>query len=335
MDIGRQAPVIIAVLILAVVFAGEIVVAVNVHDDFHSEVYANGGDVSFSITSDGSYIYDVISLKDSMGPLSDVSVYYDPNYASEVSASFTSTGARILDEEYYVEQMKATFLVRCIEDVNIIDAGGLSDLMDADGTGHALVMLSGSLPDTVYDGTADSKILKWIESGGRFYWLGNVLGKYVSHGQTVETVENGPTLFLGSECMDDDLGRGYSAVDNGFRDLLYLQNEGLAHSVDTGRLPEGAGYLAMGYTDGSHASMCLVSKGDGMVCVIGGHYSNQQRIDLAQIVASGIGPGTEVVDHVNGNIHGTVEGTIARGDSLYIILGGFFPVFCEEHEVVG
>ena len=314
---------------------GEVIIYIDSHDDFSSEMTADENGIRFCIDSKGSHIYDVVVLKDSLDSPIDVSIYYDPEYPSVVEGVEVAVGAQPLTQDYYVRQLDDTLAIRGIDNVQTIDAVGLRELMSEDGTGHALIMLSGAIPDTVYDGTEDSSILKWISSGGRLYWAGNVLGKYIAHHDSLETVPYGVSLFMGSECIDDEGRTAYSNVpSNDFRDVLYLQNNDVSYAVDETVIHDRT-YKGLGYTDGKHSSIGIVGLGDGMICILSGDYSNYQRIDMAQIIASGISPYTVIVQDLKGSVSGHTEGDLQKGDHVYVILGGFFPVYCELHRVVG
>ena len=335
MNVKVSFPVIAAILVIAVVLAGEVVTFTSpaTLGAYGSSVETDTDEVSFSIECRGAQVYDVLSLDGTLGPLEDVSIYYDPAQAATIEKGHASTGARHLDENYYVEQIPHTLKVRGVCDVRVLDASDMEALVSAPGVGHALIMLSGTMPDTVYDGTESSPILKWIGSGGRLYWIGDILGRYISHGDSVETVENGTSVVLGSECIDDVEGRGSDVIGNGFCRSLYLQCDSTTFGVIPDRLPTDADYLCVGFSDGLRSSVTLVALGQGMVCVMGGEYSIFQRIDLAQVIASGIGPDSRILGCEKGNIYGSVEGNIPRGDSVYVIIGRDYAAYCERHEV--
>jgi len=334
MNLRQSFPAIAAVIIIAVVLAGEVITVTDSHSDFSSSISLQGDTVEFTIDSKGSHIYDAVSLRNTLGTPESVSVYYDPDYFSTSGDGHASTGARALDEGYYVEQIPDTLMVRGINHVETVDAEGLGRLMSSDGSGRAVIMISGSIPDTVYDGTSDSPILKWIRSGGRLYWAGDVLGKYLAHRDAAEEVGDGTALFLGSDCIDSEKRMGYSVSRDDFRDSLYILNNDISYAPDVSMIPSDTGFLAIGYTDGIRSSLTFVECGEGMVCIMGGDYSIRQRIDMGMMVASGIGPDTEIVETVHGTVSGKITGSIAAGDSVYITLGGFDSVYSENHEVV-
>jgi len=335
MDMKGAFPIIAAVFIILIVVIGEIVVVTSTHDDFSTSIQVSDDSISYRIESDAAHEYAVVSMMDSLGAPKGVYVYFDPDYKSMSGIGLSATGGWSLDEKYYVEQLSTTFMIRGIDDIKIIDANRMSELMSKSGDGQALIMLSGSLPDTVYDGTSDSLILEWLSSGGRLYWMGNVLGKYMSSGQTVTEIDHGTSLFLGSDdCIDSESHYGDTEIDsNGFHDALYLQTFGTTFAVNTSLLPEDSVYQSIGYTDGVRSSITLVEYADGMVCVIGGEFSIDQRVDLAQVVASGVGPRTVILEDHKGSVQGGLEGAVPKGDSVFIILGGFYTVYCENHGV--
>ncbi|MBR6213481.1 MAG: hypothetical protein IKQ67_02380 [Candidatus Methanomethylophilaceae archaeon] len=322
---------IIAFILLAVILAGEVVSLTSSHGDFSSSADIKGDSIEVNVSGKGAYTYDFIVMNGSLSSPTGVFVYYDEKYESAVEDVAVSPGARALDQEYYVQQMAPTLKLRGIENTKTLDAEGLQNLMSSEGIGKAVIFLSGSLPDTVYDGTSDSLILKWIDTGGRLYWCGNIIGKYISHTDSLESVPGGPSLFLGTDCSDSS-SLGTSTIDNGFYDAFYFQNTELRYSPILDNLPEDIDYIAMGYTDGKQASITLLNHGEGLVGIIGGDYSRRQRIDLGQVIASGVCPGTEILEDLKGTMSYSVTKEVHSGERVYIILGGFFPVYCQMHE---
>ena len=334
MKIELNAPMIIAVVLLVVVLAGEAIVFTSGHEDYSTEASLSGGSISYDISARGSHVYDVVVMDDSAGIPKDVAIYYDESYASNVKNVAVAVGGRALDQKYYVEQMVDTLQLRDVTNVSIVNAEGLRSIMNANGEGHTVICLSGSLPKTVYDGTADSPVLDWISTGGRLYWAGGVIGAYYSNGDKLVTVgPAGTSLFLGSACVDETKEKVHESIDNGFRDALSMQSNDTLYSPILSLLPVGSHYLGIGYTDGKRASVTLVGHGDGFVCIAGGDYSNFQRIDLAQVLAAGIGPDTILVDTCHGSVSGHASGSVKAGDQVYICIGGYFPVYGELHEV--
>lgn len=339
MDVKKDFVLFVTVALIAVVLVGEIIVITNSHDDFSSSVTVDGDSVHYKIESDNAHTYDVMSFNNTYNTPKKVYVYYDSDYQSIAKNGLASVGARDLNEKYYVQQMENTLMVRDVFHVNIVDADELGKIMESPGQGYAVIMLSGAMPDTVYKGTSESKILKWIQSGGRLYWIGGMIGKYISTPEELIPVENGVTFFLGSECVDDgkisedDPKVLRSIKETNLCQELCLMNHGLAFGVIESLLPSDSTHLCIGRTDGSRCTSTLVANGDGMICVMGGDYSIRQRLDLAQILASGVGPETVLIDHDMGSVFGTANGTIGKGDSVFVILGRDNTVFCRYHDL--
>jgi len=335
MDVRKDLPVLIAVILLAIVVAGEYVVFTASSDDYHSSVVKTDGVISYEITSAGAHVYDLVVMNGSADSPDDVTVYYDPGYASCINDVVVAVGGRALDQEYYVQQMDDTLRMRGVKNTSVADAEDLLALTLSPGKGHALAILSGSLPSTVYDGTPESPIFKWLGSGGRLYWVGNVIGEYCSDGSELRTIGSaGTELFLGSDCVDPDIFMAYEEYPGDSCSAFSFQNNQTTYSpVIYGLSPETV-HGHFGFYDEDRSSISLIQYGEGFICIVGGDYSNFQRIDLTQVIASGLSPTTKIVDVIHGTVNGKVTGTAKVGDRVYIYLGGYFPVYGELHEVI-
>lgn len=328
---------IATVLIIAVIVFGE------------AYVYAFDRDATYSFSSerlDGGYEITVgsgisnefqtlVLGNGGFEPASEYIVYYDEQYGEALDDAWHATGGRELSQSYYVDQ-----LILELDNMGVaartVNAQELGDLMrDALEDGmcdQAVVVLSGALPDTVYTGQTSDPILSWLSLGGRLYWAGNLLGAYYSvPGDVVEVKGDYQTMFLGAECLNaEGITKGYDVIDNGYVDALSLAGNGTLYGADPSLL-EGA--LAIGYTDGTHASVVLTPRGEGMVCILGGTYSDDQRSDLVQVLASGLCPESVILHSEQGSVtRDTV--TVRTGEldydgnvCVYAYLGGYYPVF--------
>lgn len=329
--------VILALAVVAVIVIGEAVVYTSDYTDYSADATYADGEITYTVGADGSKVYDVVVLDNGTFRDTDrIIIYYDPTYASDYEDVNVSIGARPLDQEAYVSQLVASLEFRGVHDVLIVDAGQLrEELSEGIGSGatitDGLVVLSGSLPDTVYTGNGDDLILTWIDRGGCLYWAGNLLGSSYSTTDGTVPVEGYQELFFGSECLntDPDLARAYSETGELTHDLA-LKSNSVRYAVDPDLLPEGTECFSTGFTEGGFDSMTFVGKGDGMICVIGGDFSDDQRNDLAQAIACGLCPQSDVVAAEHGSVSGSTSGTVAAsGENLsaYIFLGGYYPVF--------
>jgi hypothetical protein len=264
-------------------------------------------------------------------------VYYDADYGSNVEKVDVQVGVKALDQEWYVTQLERMLHNRGVDTVRV-NAAQLGNALASDTAGgifsKGLVVVSGALPDTVYTGGPDDLLIRWIEAGGRLYWAGNMLGKYYSGpgGEVVPAVKNYQQIFFDASARLNGVETGPALSDTGneYTQLLSLMNNRTKYGVSVD-LP---GSLAVGYTDGTYGSAVMVKLGNGVICVIAGDYSDGQRHDLAQIMASGIGPGSAISGYSGGDVkRGTVTGTVdvnfepSRNYAVYIYFGGYFTTY--------
>ena len=335
--------VLSAVLILVIVLGGEVVTYTSDFTSYNADVRYTDDGIEYSVSADGSKTYSVImSENGSYKGIDGLYIYYDETYRSDYEDVLVPVGARELNQEYYVEQLTPTLRYRGIQDITVVDAEELKTALEsdsADGTAtKGLVVISGALPDTVYKGNADDLVFKWMSCGDSLYWLGNLIGANYATQDALVPVDGYQQLFFGSECLNTgDTVKAYGEID-GYCSALCLTNNCVKYSVDGSRLPAGTNHTEIGFTEDGYSSVSLVGFGKGMVCILGGDYSNNQRNDLAQVIASGIGPESSIVASESGTVtRGTVDGTMqAEGENLvtFVFMGGYYPVFCKLFKAV-
>ena len=335
---------VIFVAIVATVLIGEAYVYTINDGRYSSDVNVNAtkDGIVYSVSSKGSDIYSVLVLDNGAFERTETFyIFYDESYGSRLEKVQVPVGAKELTQWYYISQLVLTLNNRGVNNIEILNAADLAAAMASDlapggkATAKGLIVLSGALPDTIYRGYASDTVFNWIAAGGSLYWAGNLLGAYYStpDGGTVPVTEDYQLNFFGrSDCLNkeesgpvlddittNDLGRSLSMMNNRTR-----------YGVD---LSVGGG-LAIGYTDGIYGSAVMVRSGAGMICVLAGDLSNEQRHDLAQIVASGISPDSKNAGYAEGVIkRGTVTGTVdvafvaGNNYTVYIYCGGYFTVY--------
>lgn len=326
----------VAVLAVAIVVCGEFFTYAP-KDGYGFDAEPDG---NWTVTADsGKFVYSVTMMTEGLHP-DRVAIYYDDEYGSKVVPALVEVGARALDTGYYISQLKNNLSYLGVKEVTTVDAAELEQLLSGGTFAYGgLVCISGALPDTVYDGTASSPILSWISNGGTLYWAEQQVGRYIGHqdGTVTEAAPGFQTLFLGSECLTDReqddtrrSGTAFGTVDGDrIREALCLKNNNILYAVETAKVANP--HLAIGFAEYGCASIVFVGNGAGQVCVFGGDYSNHQRMDMATIIASGVGLGSEVVDSATGSVKGTASGSFEiDGSSSYTVfgmIGGDFAVF--------
>lgn len=333
MDKRDYGLIILAVAICAVILVGEYATYGNVYR-YDSSADASG---NYSIYDSGSHSYTaVLSDNGSFQAPAKFYIYYDEGYGSVVHDAKVEVGAKALDQKYYLSQLVNNLKYYSVTDVTYVNAAELATKLSEPATGVGLIAISGALPETVYTGAPGCLILNWISSGGSLYWAGEAIGKYI--GKSDGTVSEAPAgyeaLFLGSSAeLNQETGDTRALADvaaNNYRNDLSLKNNDVRYAV---KVASVSGALAVGYEKDGCASSVLVQNGSGMVCVMGGNYSNNQRMDLSNIIASGICYCSSELDCKSGIVtRGTVNGTFdnwpATGNvAVFLYLGGDFSVY--------
>ncbi len=337
-----KALVAIAIAVIAIVIAGEVVVYTADYTSYSADAsIGSDGTVGYTVSASGSKTYTAVSLDNgSHDVVGKLYIYYDESYKACYEDVYVAIGAKELDQKYYVDQLAPTLRYRNISNVTVLNATELAEKLEAEAKSgnvkSGLVCLSGALPDTVYTGFAGDTIFGWMSEGGSLYWVGNVIGKYSASQESLKEVDGYQTLFFGTEgCLfDGESGVAYDEVgSNGFTKTLSLMNNNVRYGVNCDLLPEHRESLQLGFQSDGFSSISLISFGEGMMCIMGGDYSNNQRYDLAQIISSGLGPESEIVDSANGTVtRGSTSGTLrASGENPYafIYIGGYYPVYCK------
>ncbi len=325
--------VAIAIIVIAVIVVGEAYVYGGMTD---VEIRASG-DGGYSISDNGTDAYDAM-LMDRHGfpAIRSLTILYDADYADVSEISFVEIGSPELNQKSYVERLSNNLDMLGFSDHRAIDAKALEESLRADldsssCSGKGLAVVSGALPDTIYDGTSSSLVLQWISAGGSLYFVGAPVGKLVGHndGTYDDIGTKGQSLFIEASGWNDEESKATGSSSLEWRDSLLLRSLDLQHSPNLEDVPDS---LGLGYDDGKYSTISMVRHGSGQVCVFGGGHSDMQRQDLATIVASSMCYCAEFVDHDHGEvIRGTVEGRLdmpsdIEDATIYSVVGGFFTV---------
>ena len=333
--------VLAAVLVIGIILAGEAYIyTFNTNDIYHIETSMTDGSVSYSIYSGISTHYDVVVVDNSdFVKTNRYYIYYDESYKSNLNDVFQPIGSEKLDQWYYVSQLSRQLSNRGIDTI-MVDAKGLEDRLqndiDAGKCNNGLIVASGALPDTVYRGLGSDLIFDWITAGGRLYWVGNAIGScYSTVNEIVDVEGDYQSLFFGvSDCLNlNGPEKAYSDdTSNDFRYSLSLSSNDLRYAPNRTLLP---GSMTAGYTEGEFSSVTFVGYGQGMICIVAGDYSNNQRADLAQLIGAHICHKSEIILHESGDVtRGSVDNRIdiaapSGNEAIYTYLGGYYLVYAK------
>lgn len=325
----------IAAVAIAVILIGEVYLCTfNAGNTYSADSSLSPGKMSYSVHSGISNTYDVVmSDNGDFRTATEFYLYYDSGYGSKLNDVTQPIGAKKLDQEYYVSQLIHQLKNRGVEvtKLNASELGGrLAGDITAGNCVKGLIVLSGALPDTVYQGNSTDRIFQWIDAGGSLYWAGNLLGAYYSTQSGVSTVAGDyQNMFFGvSDCMTAEKDRAYDDItSNDYRYALSLMNNSVKYSLKQGMVSDS---LSIGYQQDGYSSIVLAKHGSGMICVVGGDYSNDQRADLAQVIASHVCYKSTILAHASGTVtRGTVLDSRdiivpAHYSSVYTYLGGYY-----------
>ena len=337
-EISDRPVVFVAVAVIAILVIGEVIVYTSDSSDYGAEMTMDDGIIEYDLSSRGSKVFDiVVNDNNGYGSVQKLYLYLDTGYASNYGVDEADVGAAPTDQEYYLEQLVQLLEYRSDIETEFVDAAGLREVIDegvasGDCSRVGLVVVSGALPDTVYTGNQEDIVFDWISLGGTMYWAGGMIGAYYATMEDVHPVSDYQALFFGSDCLNTgDTTKAYSVVgSNDYTSVLSLSNNDVTYAVSQEVLPEGTPSLAIGYQEDGYSSITLVGSGSGAIVVFGGQLGNFQRYDMAQVIASGIGPSSEIVEYVHGTVSGSASGEIEVGDvgvTVYVYLGGYYPVF--------
>ncbi len=287
-----------------------------------SSIEIDGSDftlkINSSVNTDGSAV-----ILDGAELPSTVYIYFDEKYSNKyVSHSSQSSFNGAVSAELVKRGVNPTQ----------INANELESLMKS-STYSTVIFASGTLPDTVYNGTSDSLIINWLNEGGKVVWTCDPFGKYLSSGKDVVEISNYQSLIFGNDnCINDstedevayerssELGSALRLSSNDIRN-------GFATNVD--------GVRYMGFDNGYYSSLSMIPFEKGFITLFGGYFDKEISKTAAQIIASGITMETKLVYVSNFFVSGEFTKTLSFEDTLkpsvYVYVGGDMLVYAKHH----
>ena len=285
------------------------------------------GEIQYSISTNTSSKYSAVLFdNDKIYDIKEVLVYYDPDYPTFIPLSYLVDKVRLMLSDLGIRNVVAR-QVDAEETLGMIERE-----LEANKSQTALVMMSGAFPFTIYDGTKESPILKWLSIGGVVYWTGEQIGKNISKADgTTYQIEGYGDLFFGtSDNVLQTGSEGFASVPSEHNHILNglgaIYN-GIMYGINTDVLT--LRNLSIGYTYEGQASMVLSEyhDGDGMIVVMGGNVTIDSSQVMAQLIASNINYSSTIVGKDTGSVNrGTINGSFdpPEGSSnltLFIYLG--------------
>ena len=330
--------VIAAILILAIIIAGEAYAYLPSDRGFSSDATISGDSVNYSVNAKGAYVHQAILMDNGgMAGVESLRIYYDTSYASNVNEkNITAVGSQFFTQSNYIDQLTKNLRFRGVTDVSVVDTIQLRDSLEQDissGTavGKGLVMISGAIPDILIE---DDILMTWIGSGGYLYWAGNAIGAYSSSPDGITEIDMTQTMVGTTDLSSSSES---ATASSKLREEFSFESMMSRYSPNVDTITDRA-CLGVGYCDGSYNSVTLVGCGKGQIAVFGGEFTSRQIHDVAITIASGLTYRTTIVDYHESEFNRCVSDSFtisgAHDDlSLYISVGKYHCAYAQRYDL--
>lgn len=288
----RRLPIIVLALLVVAIMFGQIMAYYAPDRDPSIRTTVSGDTIEYTV--DTSTPAQCTELH--MTGTSDITqfyVYYDEDYPD-------ASGDMSLKSAYFF--LEKNFNICSSVSVETKNAAELKELVDSGSHDFGLIFFSGTLPDTIYNGTIDSPIVNWLMTGGYIIWSGDMFGRHVSSADRTDEVPDYYTSvaekLFGMGCVfndsddqtwGDERANGYLTGATG----LYYANTTYGFDNSTLSVP----YIEAGYTDGEYTSITVMQLGTGTLCHFGDYAPAQESKYLAHAALLGITVSTVVEDY--------------------------------------
>jgi len=299
----KNAAAIVTVSVFALIILGQTLAyfAVPYKYDAFADVTETG--VEYTVSTNSSVSYTVLAY-DNARPVSKLYIYYDEGHA--VSAITHEAQLRFISDT--IVELR----IRGFTDVKMVNAEELFGIVSSEYVkGDAILITSGVLPSTVYQGQTDEGIFKWVNEGGALYWVGYAIGALYADGMDIKDAP--PTYqqdIFGVEngiLMNHVISTERSEAGEGLSRALMLSYNVVTYGLNVSAIP-GALSLGFNYNSGTDvfSSISLAEYGDGVISVMGS-VNDQSRTATAKLIATGVSPTSTLI--------GTEDGSLVRGSA--------------------
>ena len=329
---------VLAVALCLMVFAGEYFVYYSDAFEYDADVRWEDGSINYEIGSSGSDVYDVVLLDgNGSAPVSNLAIFVDEKYSTHYDEASESASISHNDQDYFATQILLALDNRGFDGGFKCDSDGLYEFLITtldDPRGCGVLVTSYSLPASVYAGSEDDLLIRWVSAGGTLYWTGSEIGGFCTDDDGLHRIADTQTLLFGGECVySGEEVVATQVIDNGFTEALSLKTGNLSFGL---RLNGIEGALGMGYEGDGISTVGFVPFGSGSICVFSGLYDLDLVDDIAQILSAGVTLQTDVVEHHTGNVTRTeIHGSFDHFDEtchVYAYIGGTYTKFGEAFD---
>jgi hypothetical protein len=308
--IRKNAALIVTVLIFSMVLIGQALTYYAVPYKYDAAALITDDGVDYEVSSNSSVSYRILAYDDAR-PVGKLYIYYDENYAVH--------GTTHKEQRAIISSMIAELKIRGVTDTELVNAAELYEKISIYKDGDAALIMSGALPVNVYDGDTNLKIFDWVNAGGSLYWMGDAIGAKYADGKTLTDApaDHQQKIFgvaAGVDCILTEYQPLVKWSGNELSEALALTYAGVVYGMNVTAL--GALSLGFEYVSGSgdvYGSVSMVESGDGMICVVGRFDSSSALTSMAQLIATGVSPSSELIGSASGSFirGGSATGTLS------------------------
>lgn len=299
------------------------------HNPFSASLEAeiDGDRISFDISSNYGSGFTAVSIKnDKELGTRNYFVYRDWEYGTPIQG---------IDYAESMDSLERSLRVSCGISLGYLDSAGLKTLIDEEMSqsvfNAAVIFLTGAAPDTVYNGTADSPLIKWMRAGGIVYWGGQPFGKYFSTPDGVKMVPGYSAALFGKVgVFRDDLDLplySRNPIDENDNVALSIHYNNVTYGIDTSKISGKS--FSVGYRFGNFHSLSFIEMGNGMLAYFGGYLYKDDAQNLVLALSFRLNQTSEVVEYQKGLVkggHGHGQMVIDRSNTTMVVYLGDFKV---------
>lgn len=303
----------IAVIMIAIVVIGGVSIYYINPYSYDANVIINDDGAEYSIDVSNNIEYNILVLDN----------FDVPPIESLIICS---------DGSSYPERVKAQLGIRGFDNVDIKDPEDLLDAMSGDPSGRGILILHQPFPEEIYSGDENDPLITWLGAGGSVYWIGYLPGgDYVMSDSSRVSAEDYLSPFdlsRDSFCIVPDGNiscSGDLCVQLCFRDIDVM--DGLR--IDIGR---PISYIS----DSGYSAITAMKVLKGNMVVLGGVQTNENAMDIAQVIASGITYNSELIGYDSGFVKNNTDDLITytssgkENVSVYVHVGGYYTAYGER-----
>lgn len=311
--------------IILVVLAGEAVALLSSPGEFGAEATFVPGGADYEVRSSVYTEYKIAAIDNGGStPLEHLYIYLDDYFAPYCMSA--------ADAEKHVGYLEMEMDQKGFRSHERLNADSLEQALIAAGpfAGKGILIPFGTLPHNVYSGGPSDPFGNWTANGGSVYWSGGVPGRYYTDaaGQIKKVADPTAAFPIAAGAKTEEAVADIETPKFCYYLSMASTNAEFALS------PSNTGIRSLGWcTSDGYSSVSVVKQGTGAFFMFAGYPSDMTRFDISSVVSAGLTYESQIVDESHGMIRGSINGHLSFAGtnvSVYISLGGWFPVFSQR-----